>query len=83
MCRKKGVQKKEGGGGENSPISPPLDQRLDIHKDTIRVTQKRDIFSSHFFARGNAMVTRKFKTSGASSCNSMLMFPKVNSLRSY
>ena len=28
--RKKGAQKGEGGGGENSPISPPLDPRLDI-----------------------------------------------------
>lgn len=40
-------------------------------------------FCSHFLARGKATITRKSKTSGARSCNSMIMCSQVNSLSSY
>ena len=40
-------------------------------------------FCSHFLAHGKATVTRKSKTSGAHSCNSMIMCSQVNSLSSY
>ena len=57
-----------------------LNETATHHVIFIRIPQeshKRVIFfSSHFFSLGNAMVTRKFKTLGASSCNSKIMFPK-------
>lgn len=65
------------------PLSNTKEYGIYLLNETYASHNGGIFFCSHFLARGKATITRKSKTSGARSCNSMIMCSQVNSLSSY